>query len=119
MSTPKKRRKIMFEGHADADQRMQHVSVIGTPCIKKYVRATVAEADLQGNIRTHEGVVTRDFGEQMEVVNPQPIWTGFAPSPWPKYVMKRCHKEGAEEIPVPLGKVKVVEEIREMLDAQV
>ena len=57
--------------------------------------------------------------EQMEVVNPQPIWTGFAPSPWPKYVMKRCHKEGAEEIPVPLGKVKVVEEIREMLDAQV
>ena len=107
----------MFEGHTNADQRAKHVSVTETSWVKKYVRAMIAEADPQGIIHKHEGVVTRDSGKEMEVVNPQPIWKGFARSPWPKYVTKRCHKEGAEEIPVPLEKVKGVEEIREKLDA--
>jgi hypothetical protein len=109
----------MFEGHTNADQRAQHESVTETLWIKKYVRATIAEADPQGNIRTHEGLVTRDFGKEMEVVNPQPFWAGWGQPPWPKYVTKRCHKEGAEEIPVPLAKAKGVEEIRERLDSQV
>ena len=56
-------------------------SVIGTSWVKKYVRATIAEADPHGNIRTHEGVVTRDFGKELEVVNPQPNWAGFAGLP--------------------------------------
>jgi hypothetical protein len=67
----------------------------------------------------HEGVVTRDFGKEMEVVNPQPNWAGLAQPPCPKYVTKRCHKEGAEEIPVPMVKAKGVEELRERLDSQV
>jgi hypothetical protein len=109
----------MFDGHTYTDQRAHHESVTVTPWIRKYVRATIAEADPQGSIRTHEGVVTRDFGRELEVVNPQPNWTGFAQSPWPKYVTKRCHKVGAKEIPVPVVKEKVVKEIRERLDAQV
>ena len=106
----------MFEGYTGADQRTHQDSMAETSWIKKYVRATIAEADQEGSIHTHEGVVTRDFGKEMEVVSPQPIWKGFAPSPWPKYVTKRCHKEGAEGIPVPLEKAKGVEGIREMLD---
>ena len=109
----------MFEGHTNADQRAQLESVTETPWVKKYVRATIAEADPQGNICTHEGVVTRDFGKEMEVVNPQPTLRGFGTPPWPKYVTKRCHKEGAEEIPVPLAKAQGVEEIRERLDTPV
>ena len=62
----------MFEGLTN--QRAHQESVHEIPWIKKYVRATIAEADPQGNIRTHEGVVTRDFGKEMEVVNPQPHW---------------------------------------------
>jgi hypothetical protein len=106
----------MFE--ALTNQRAHHESVPETPWIKKYVRATIAEADPQGNISTHEGVVTRDFGKEMELVNPQPHWAGWGQLPWPKYVTKRCHKEGAEEIPVPIVKAKEVKEIREMLDSQ-
>lgn len=74
----------MFEGHTDADQRAHSEAVTETPWIKKYVRATIAEANPQGNIRTHEGVVTRDFGKELEVVNPQPNWAGFGETPWPK-----------------------------------
>ena len=45
----------MFEGHTNANQRAHHESVTETPWVKKYVRATIAKADPQGNIRTHEG----------------------------------------------------------------
>ena len=109
----------MFERYTNAELSAQHVPVNETPWIKKYVRATIAEADPQGNIRTHEGVVTRDFGKEMEVVNPYPIGIGFGLPPWPRFVTKRCHKAGAEEIPVPWTKAKQVEEIRERLDSQV
>ena len=108
----------MFEGYTNADKSAHIESVTETPWVKKYVRATIAGADPQGNIRSHEGVVTRDFGKEMEVVDPQPNWRGFAKSPWPKYVSKRCQKEGAEEIPVPWAKAKGVEEIRQMLDTR-
>ncbi len=94
----------MFEVLPGISQReflLDEVAV-ETPWVKKYVRATIAEADQQGNIRTHEGVVTRDFGKEIEVVKPQPYWAGLGNPPWPKYVTKRCHKEGAAEIPVPL-----------------
>jgi hypothetical protein len=47
----------MFEGYTKADQRAQLESAAETSWIKKYVRATIAEADPQGHIRTHEGVV--------------------------------------------------------------
>ena len=111
----------MFEVLRGISQReflLDEVAV-ETPWVKKYVRATIAEADQQGNIRIHEGVVTRDFGKEMEVVNPHPMGTGFGLPPWPKYVTKRCLKEGATEIPVPLAKAKGVEDIRERLDTRV
>ena len=108
----------MFEGHTNSDQSAQQETATETPWIKKYVQAPVAAADPQGHIHLHEGVVTRDLGKEIEVVNPQPIWPGLAETPWPKYVTKRCHKEGAKEIPVPMVKTKVVKEIREMLDSQ-
>jgi hypothetical protein len=111
----------MFEGHCSTGQRvaLQDESVAETPWVKKYVRARIAEADPQGEIRTHEGVVTRDFGKEMEVVNSHPMGTGFGQPPWPKYVTKRCQKEGATEIPVPRAKAKDVEDIRERLDTPV
>ena len=111
----------MFEGHPSTGQRapLQDESAVETQWVKKYVRAIIAEAYPQGEIRTHEGVVTRDFGKEMEVVNPHPIGTGFGLPPWPKYVTKRCQKEGAAEIPVPLAKAKGVEDIRERLDTRV
>ena len=109
----------MFEGHTNLDQSAQQESVTETQWIKKYVQAPVAATDPHGHIRMHEGVVTRDLGKEIEVVNPQPNWSGLGETPWPKYVTKRCHKEGAKEIPVPMVKTKVVEEIREMLEAQV
>jgi|SRR6516164_1048315 hypothetical protein len=108
----------MFEGHIGANQTAQHGTVTETSWVKKYVRATIPEADPQGDIRMHEGVVTQDFGKEIEVVNPHPIGTGFGLPPSPKYVTKRCHKEGAEEIPVPWTKAKGVEEISKRLDAQ-
>ena len=89
-----------------------------TPCVKKYVRATIAEADQEGKIRTHEGVVTRDFGKEIEVVDPQLTWEGLNNPPKPKYVTKRCHKEGTTVVPIPSGKEKFVGDIRELLDTQ-
>jgi hypothetical protein len=109
----------MVEGQTNVDQRAHPESGTETSWVKKYVRAAITEADQEGHIRTHEGVVTRDLGREMEVVNPQPNWAGFGETPWPKYVTKRCHKEGAQEIPVPMVKEKVVEEIREMLDTPI
>jgi hypothetical protein len=108
----------MFEGHSSTGQRapLQDETAAETPWAKKYVRAIIAEADPQGEIRMHEGVVTRDFGKEMEVVNPHPMGTGFGQPPWPKYVTKRCQKEGATEILVPQAKAKGVEDIRERLD---
>src|SRR6266487_6806547 len=90
-----------------------------TPWAKEYVRAPIAEADLEGKFRTHEGVVTRDFGKEMEVVNPLPTWAGLGKAPWTKYVTKRCYKESATEVPIPLTKAKGVEEIRGRLDTRV
>jgi hypothetical protein len=89
-----------------------------TPGIKKYVRATIAEADPEGKIRLHEGIVTRDFGKEIEVVDPQLTWVGWNNPPKPKYVTKRCHKEGATVIPIPSEKEKFIEEIRGLLDTQ-
>lgn len=111
----------MFEVQPGTSQRelLREEKAAETPWVKKYVRATIAEADTEGKIRTHEGVVTRDFGKEIEVVNPQPYWAGLGYPPWPKYVTKQCHKEGATEIPVPLAKAKGVEEIRERLDSHV
>ena len=77
-----------------------------TPWVKEYVRAPIAEADLEGKFRTHEGVVTRDFGKEMEVVNPLPTWAGLGKAPWTKYVTKRCHKESATEVPILLTKAR-------------
>jgi hypothetical protein len=89
-----------------------------TPGIKKYVRATIAEADPEGKIRLHEGVVTRDFGKEVEVIDPQLTWVGWNNPPKPKYVTERCHKEGATVIPIPAEKEKFIEEIRDLLDTQ-
>ena len=83
------------------------------------MRAIIAEALPQGEIRTHEGVVTRDFGKELEVVHPHPMGTGICQPPWPRYDTKRCLKERATEIPVPLAKAKGVDDIRERLDTQV
>jgi hypothetical protein len=111
----------MFEVQPGMSQRelLLDEQAVETPWVKKYVRAIIAEADPQGNIRTHEGVVTRDFGKEIEVVNPQPYWAGLGNPPWPKYVTKQCHKEGATEIPIPIAKAKGIEEIRERLDSRV
>lgn len=111
----------MFEQYPSTGQRapLRDESAAEILWVKKYVRAIIAEANPQGEIGTHEGVVTRDFGKEMEVVNPQPIGPGFGQPPWQKYVTKRCLKEGATEIPVPLAKAKGVEDIRERLDTRV
>ena len=92
----------MFEVQPGMSQRelLLDEQTVETPWVKKYVRAFIAEADLQGKIRAHEGVVTRDFGKEIEVVNPQQTWAGLGYPPWPKYVTKRCHTEGAAEIEV-------------------
>ena len=66
-----------------------------TPGIKKYVRATIAEAHPERKIRLHEGIVTREYGKEIEVVDPQLTWVGWNNPPKPKYVTERCHKEGA------------------------
>ena len=89
-----------------------------TPGLKKYVRAIIAEADPEGKIRLHEGIVTRNFGKEIEVVDPQLTWVGWNNPPKPEYVAERCHKEGAVVIPIPSGKEKFIEEIRELLDTQ-
>lgn len=111
----------MFEVQPGTSQRelLRDKKAAETPWVKKYVRATITEADPECKIRTHEGVVTRDFGKEIEVVNPQPTWAGLGNPPWPKYVTKRCHTEGAAETPVPIAKAKGVEEIRERLDSRV
>src|SRR5436309_15928696 len=54
----------------------------------------------------------------MEVVNPLPTWAGLGKAPWTKYVTKRCYKESATEVPIPLTKAKGVEEIRGRLDTR-
>jgi hypothetical protein len=89
-----------------------------TPGVKDYVRATVAEANSEGKIRIHEGIVTRDFGKEIEVVDPQLTWEGWNTIGKPKYVTQRCHKEGATLTPVPYRKKKFVEDMRKMLDTQ-
>lgn len=89
-----------------------------TPGIKKYVRAAIAEADPEGKIHTHEGVVTRDFGKEIEVVDPQLTWVGWNNPPKPNYVTKRCYKDSATVIPILSGKEKFVEDIRKLLDTQ-
>lgn len=98
----------MLEGHPSTGQRasLQDEAAAEIPWVKKYVRAIITEAYPQGEMRTHEGIVTRDFGKEMEVVNPHPMGTGFGLPPWPKYVTKRCLKEEATEIPCPTGESK-------------
>ena len=71
--------KQVFEVQPGMSQRelLLDEQTVETPWVKKYVRAIIAEADLQGKIRAHEGVVTRDFGKEIEVVNPQQTWAGL------------------------------------------
>ena len=80
----------MFEVQPGMSQRELFLDeqAVETPWVKKKARASIAEADPQGTMRTHEGVVTRDFGQEIEVVNPQPYWAGLGNPPWPKYVTK-------------------------------
>src|SRR5260370_10020993 len=85
VSTRKRRRQLMLEGHPSTGQRasLQDESAAEIPWLKKYVRAIIAEAYPQGVLRTHDGDMTWDIGKEMGVINLHPLGTDMSLLPWP------------------------------------